>query len=97
MKNFEELYLSTYYLIYFKSVKEDDLIKSMEDVQKEGFNIHVHSMGDYATRVTINSIEKAQKYNEKGLRNIIAHCSFVKDEDKKRMGEESRAFSFQII
>ena len=66
---------------------KDDLTKSMEDVQKEGFNIHVHSMGDYATKVTIDSIEKAQKYNEKGLRNIIAHCSFVADEDKKRMGE----------
>ena len=66
---------------------QNDLAKSMEDVQKEGFNIHVHSMGDYATRVSIDCMEKAQKYNDKNLRNIIAHCSFVSDEDKKRMGE----------
>ena len=66
---------------------QNNLIKSMEDVQKEGFNIHVHSMGDYATKVTIDCIEKAQKYNDKDLRNIIAHCSFVADEDKKRMGK----------
>ena len=66
---------------------KNDLSKSMEDVQKEGFNIHVHSMGDYATKVTIDCIENAQKNNDKGLRNIIAHCSFVTDEDKKRMGD----------
>lgn len=66
---------------------QNDLAKSMEDVQKEGFNIHVHSMGNYATNVTIDCIEKAQKYNDKDLRNIIAHCSFVTDEDKKRMGD----------
>ena len=66
---------------------KNDLCKSMEDFQKEGFNIHVHSMGDYATNVTIDCIEKAQKYNNKGLRNIIAHCSFVTTNDKKRMGD----------
>lgn len=66
---------------------KEDLMKSMESVQKEGFNIHVHSMGDYATQVTIDCIENAQKYNNKDLRNIIAHCSFVTDEDKKRMGK----------
>ena len=66
---------------------KDDLSKSMEDVQKEGFNIHVHSMGDYATKVTIDCIENAQKYNDSNLRNIIAHCSFVQDDDKKRMGK----------
>ena len=65
----------------------NDLTKSMEDVQKEGLNIHVHAMGDYATRVSIDSIEKAQKYNNKDLRNIIAHCSFVSDIDKERMGK----------
>ena len=74
---------------------QDDLAKSMEDVQKQGFNIHVHSMGDYATKVTIDCIEKAQKYNDKGLRNIIAHCSFVTDEDKKRMGDSGIIASIQ--
>ena len=66
---------------------KDDLTKSMEDFQKEGFNIHVHAMGNNATKTTIDCIEKAQKYNDKGLRNAIAHCSFVEDEDKKRMGD----------
>ena len=66
---------------------KEDLTKSMEDFQKEGFNIHVHSMGDYATRVSIDCMENAQKYNNKDLRNIIAHCSYVTNEDKKRMGD----------
>ena len=66
---------------------KNDLSKSMQAVQKEGFNIHVHSMGDYATEVSIDCMEDAQKFNNKGLRNIIAHCSFVDDPDKKRMGK----------
>lgn len=66
---------------------KEDLKNSMEAFQKEGFNIHVHSMGDYATQVSIDCMENAQKYNDKDLRNIIAHCSFVRDEDKKRMGK----------
>ena len=66
---------------------KNDLIKSMEQVQKEGFNIHVHSMGDYATEVSIDAMENAQNFNNKGLRNIIAHCSFVDEPDKMRMGK----------
>lgn len=66
---------------------KNDLAKSMEEFQKEGFNIHVHSMGNYSTQETIDCIEQAQKYNDKGLRNAIAHCSFVTDRDKKRMGD----------
>ena len=74
---------------------KQDFMKSMEDFQKEGFNIHVHSMGDYATQVTIDCMENAQKYNDKDLRNIIAHCSFVTDEDKKRMGKSKIIASIQ--
>lgn len=66
---------------------KDDLAKSMEEFQKEGFNIHVHSMGDYSTQETIDCIEKAQKFNDRGLRNAIAHLSFITENDKKRMGD----------
>ena len=74
---------------------KEDLKKSMEDFQKQGFNIHVHSMGDYATQVTIDCMQNAQKYNSNNLRNIIAHCSFVTNEDKKRMGESNIIASIQ--
>lgn len=66
---------------------KNDLNKSMEEFQKEGFNIHVHSMGNYATETAIDCMKNAQQYNKSDLRNIIAHCSFVDDVDKKRMGE----------
>ena len=74
---------------------KDDLSKSMEDFQKNGFNIHVHSMGNYSTQVTIDCMENAQKYNNSDLRNIIAHCAFVTDKDKKRMGEDKIIASIQ--
>ncbi len=77
--------------------KEEDLMKSMEDFQKAGFNIHVHAMGDYGLKYTVDCMENAQrKYNKDGkLRNIIAHCSYVKDEDKKRMGDNHIIASIQ--
>lgn len=70
---------------------------SMNEVQKEGFNIHVHSFGDLSTRLIIDCMEDAQKnYNkDQKLRNIIAHCSFVNDIDKKRMGENHIIGSIQ--
>lgn len=74
---------------------KEDLKQSMEDFQKEGFNIHVHSMGDYATQVAIDCMENAQQYSGSDLRNIIAHCSFVTKEDKARMGASNIIASIQ--
>ena len=66
----------------------DHYNETVEKVQKAGFNIHVHSYGDLSTRLTIDAFENAQKSDpEHKLRNIIAHCAWVSDSDKKRMGE----------
>lgn len=75
---------------------KENLKKSMQDVQEAGFNIHIHAMGDYAVKYSIDCLENAKKYDKTGnLRNIIAHCSFVKLEDKKRMGENGIIASIQ--
>ncbi|MDO5426512.1 MAG: hypothetical protein Q4F54_01715 [Coriobacteriia bacterium] len=68
----------------------------MEDVKKAGYNIHVHSYGDLATRETINSMLNARKYDESGkLRDIIAHIFFISDEDTARMAENGIIGSIQ--
>lgn len=66
----------------------DNFNEITEKVQKEGFNIHVHSFGDLCTKLIIDAFENSQKCdpNHK-LRNIIAHCAWVSEEDKKRMGD----------
>ena len=52
------------------------------------FQIHVHSIGDAATRQTLDSMEVAQKANEgKEFRNVITHLQLVATEDISRFGE----------
>lgn len=66
----------------------DNLMKSMETVRKDGHNIHAHAMGDHGAQITIDAMVNAQKYNDgRDLREAIAHCFFVTQEDIQRMGE----------
>ncbi len=74
----------------------ENLKESMEKVQKAGFNIHVHAMGDFGAKCTVDCVENAQKQDpEHKRRNILAHCSFVREEDKKRMGKLGIVASIQ--
>lgn len=75
---------------------EENMIDSMEEAAMAGFNIHCHCMGDYAVRRTIDGYENAQnKANDPNLRNIIAHCTYVDEEDKKRLGHSRIIASIQ--
>lgn len=66
---------------------EEHMKESMENANKEGFNIHTHAMGSYAIQKVIDCYESAQnKYPNPNIRNIIAHCSFIIPEDRVRMG-----------
>lgn len=54
----------------------------------QGFQIHVHSIGDAATRQTLDCFEYAQGENGEGdYRNVITHNQLVADEDILRFGE----------
>ncbi len=69
---------------------------SMEKAKKAGYNIHVHSYGDLATRETIDSMINAQKYDpEHKLRDIIAHIFFIDKDDPQRMAEAGIIASIQ--
>ncbi len=55
---------------------------------KEGFQIHVHSIGDAATRLTLDAMEYAQKENSSvEARNVITHLQVIDEADKPRFGE----------
>lgn len=67
---------------------EDHMLESMIAANKAGFNIHTHAMGSHAISKTIDCYIKAQKeHPSETIRNIIAHCTFVSNEDRVRMGQ----------
>lgn len=56
-------------------------------LDKEGFQIHVHAIGDAATHVALNAFEHAEKANGKrDARPMITHLQLVAPEDKPRFG-----------
>ena len=66
----------------------DELDKYFDRTMEEGFQIHVHSIGDAATRLVLDSMEYAQKENSTlDNRNVITHLQLVDDTDKARFGQ----------
>ena len=53
-----------------------------------GINIHVHSIGDRATRLTLDAVEAAIKANPpRNRRHAIAHLTLVNPEDEPRFSK----------
>lgn len=66
----------------------DELDKYFDKTIKAGFQIHVHSIGDAATRLVLDSFEYAQAENPTiDSRNVITHLQLVDDADKERFGK----------
>ena len=66
----------------------DELDQDFDQTMKAGFQIHVHSIGDAATRLVLDSLKYAQKQNSTiDHRNVITHLQLVDDSDKPRFGE----------
>lgn len=55
---------------------------------KEGFQIHVHSIGDAATKVVLDGFEKAKAEAPEGdYRNVITHLQLVDPKDISRFAD----------
>jgi len=66
------------------------------ELQKNGFQIHVHSISDGATRNTVDGLEYAQtEYKRENLRHSLAHLELVNREDIKRFGKLGLVASIQ--
>ncbi len=66
----------------------DELGKYFARTMEEGFQIHVHSIGDAATKLVLDSMEFAQNANPTvDNRNVITHLQLVNDADKARFGK----------
>lgn len=59
-----------------------------EETMKRGLQVHVHSIGDKATTLTLDALEKAQKsLGDKDYRNGITHLQVVNPADFGRFEE----------
>lgn len=57
-------------------------------VMQEGFQIHVHSIGDASTKLVLDSLSYAQEKNSNAdNRNVITHLQVVNKKDHARFGE----------
>lgn len=64
----------------------DMLARIFARIDRAGFCIHVHQMGDGAARCLLDALEGAERINGKLNRiHTFAHCQFISERDKKRM------------
>ena len=66
----------------------DKMVELIVAADKEGFSVHVHSVGNGATKFMLDCIEDAEKITgDMDQRNVLAHLQYVRDEDIQRMGK----------
>lgn len=66
----------------------DKMVRVVKAAAEHGLNVHVHSIGDGATRAWIDAFAQAQtEVGNFDMRNALAHLQEVTPEDVKRIGE----------
>lgn len=67
--------------------KPEALAGAFKEVLKEGFNIHIHAIGDRAVKESIKALEIAQRQYPGDHRNTITHIQLVDSADIPKMNE----------
>lgn len=67
----------------------DRLAKFMVDLDKNGINVHLHTIGDRASDIALNAVEQARKTLGRPLRIMVTLCHLetVRPENFKRFKE----------
>lgn len=76
----------------FPQWDQQELNEIFTMLHDEGFQIHVHCMGDRATTMTLDAFEYAENHSKTGrsirqMRHTIAHLMQVKEADIERIGK----------
>ncbi|MCQ6276749.1 amidohydrolase [Bacillus sp. V3B] len=65
--------------------KEDAFKEAVTALDKEGFRVHIHAIGDAAVTLSLDGFEEAARVNGKrDSRHQITHLHLVQEEDMKR-------------
>ncbi|MDD2050104.1 amidohydrolase [Pseudomonas putida] len=68
--------------------KAEDFKNYASALDADGFSIHVHSVGDRATRVALDALEAARQRNgDSHIPHTIAHLQVIHPDDQRRIGE----------
>lgn len=71
------------------------------ELDKVGFNMHIHAIGDRAVRESLNAIEAAQLENNTAANKVpgrhrLTHVEMIAESDKKRFSELNVIADFQL-
>ncbi|MFU1555502.1 amidohydrolase [Aeromonas sp. A04] len=68
--------------------RDADLKNYVTALDRAGFSIHMHSIGDRSTRMALDALQAARASNgDKGIPHTLAHLQVVHPDDQKRLGE----------
>jgi len=89
-------YAKPYGLNYFT---EQRMAKYITELEKVGFDVHIHGLGDRGVKESLNAIEQAKKANPKladKTRHQITHIALARKEDIPRFAELNVTANIQI-
>lgn len=78
---------------------EERLTKYITELERVGFDAHIHALGDRAARESLNAIEAARIANEEfdlQPRHQLTHLALIHPDDIPRFGELNVAANFQF-
>lgn len=74
----------------------EDFAQRITALDREGFQIHVHAIGDRAIRVSLDALAQARRTNgPRDARPILAHIQLIDPADLSRFRSEGVIASFQ--
>ncbi|NQD36374.1 amidohydrolase family protein [Permianibacter sp. IMCC34836] len=82
--------------LYFEPEKMADFVTALD---RDGFNVHVHAIGDWAVRATLDAFAAARKRNGEQSRAhfSIAHLELIDPADWPRFAALNVYASFQLL
>ena len=75
-----------------------DLEETVAALDRAGFQLHIHAIGDAAVRMALDAFEHAaEKNGRRDSRHIIAHLELVHEKDRPRFRELGVIANFQPV
>jgi len=69
-------------------IKPEALLQDLIELDRAGFTVKIHTAGDGAVRIALDTIEKMRAVNgSSGLRHQLAHVGFIQPDDLPRFAE----------
>jgi predicted amidohydrolase YtcJ len=79
-------------------IDPDELPRFVTELDRAGFQVHFHALGDRAVRNALDAVEAARRYNgDSGLRHHLAHLQVVHPDDIPRFAQLAATANIQPL